>query len=208
MFGLAKKGDKFYELFQQSTEILCMVMEKLDIIIHQDSVSVEDNDEMNNLEHKADAITVKIINKLNATFITPFDREDIYTLAQVLDDIVDFSQGTVERMMLYRTGKPSLGAQELVRLLGLAGEQVRKAFCGLNNVHSKKAEILAATEEIYHLESAGDKVYRQEVARLFECEKDPIEIIKWKDLLEHIETVLDLCEKVADLLKGVVYKYD
>lgn len=208
MFGLAKKGDKFYELFQQSTEILCVVMEKLDIIIHQDSVSVEDNDEMNNLEHKADAITVKIINKLNATFITPFDREDIYTLAQVLDDIVDFSQGTVERMMLYRTGKPSLGAQELVRLLGLAGAQVRKAFCGLNNVHSKKAEILAATEEIYHLESAGDKVYRQEVARLFECEKDPIEIIKWKDLLEHIETVLDLCEKVADLLKGVVYKYD
>jgi hypothetical protein len=209
MFGLVhNKGDKFYQLFQQSTEVLCMVMKKLEIIIQQDSVSSEDNDEMNNLEHKADAITVQIINKLNATFITPFDREDIYTLAQVLDDIVDFSQGTVERMLLYRTGKPSLGAQELVRLLGLAGEQVRRAFRGLNNVHLRKTEILSATEKIYHLESAGDKVYRQEVARLFECEKDPIEIIKWKDILEHIETVLDLCEKVADLLKGVVYKYD
>lgn len=209
MLGLAyKKGDKFYDLFQQSTEILCMVIKKLDTIIQQDSVSAEDNDEMNNLEHMADRITIQIITKLNTTFMTPFDREDIYTLAQVLDDIVDYSQGTVERMLLYRTGKPSLGARELVRLLGLAVEQVRRAFGGLNNIHSQKTEILAATEEIYHLESAGDKVYRQEVARLFECEKDPIEIIKWKDLLEHIETVLDLCEKVADLLKGVVYKYD
>ncbi|MHB8125946.1 MAG: DUF47 domain-containing protein [Desulfitobacteriaceae bacterium] len=208
MFGLGHKDDKFYLLFQQGTEVLCMVMKKLESIIQLSCVSIEDNEEMNRLEHLADDITRQIIDRLNTTFITPFDREDIYTIAQVLDDIVDFTQGTVERMLLYRTGKPSLGAQELVRLVGLAAEQIRKAFCGLNNIHFKKAVILAATEEIYHLESAGDKVYRQEVARLFEYEKDPIEIIKWKEILEHIETVLDHCEKIADLLKGVVYKYD
>lgn len=208
MLGLVHKEDKFYQLYQQGTEVVCVTVKKLESIMQLSCVSVEDAEEMHRLEHEADDITTQIIDRLNSTFITPLDREDIYTLAQVLDDIVDFAQGTVERMLLYRTGKPSLGAQELARLCGLAAEQVRKAFCGLNNIHFKKAQILAATEEIYHLESAGDKVYRQEVARLFEHETDPIEIIKWKEILEHIETVLDHCEKIADLLKGVVLKYD
>lgn len=136
------------------------------------------------------------------------DREDIYKLAQVLDDIVDRAEGTVERMHLYRTGKPSLGTQELVHLLFMAAEQIQTAFSGLGNIHFQKTKIMAAAEEIYHLESAGDKLYRQEVARLFEFEKDPIEIIKWKEILEHIETTLDHCEAIADLLKSVVLKYD
>ena len=209
MFSLASnKGEKFSQLFQLHTDVICQVANKLESIIQKSSVTAEDNEAMNHLEHKADDITIQIIERLNSTFITPFDREDIYALAQVLDDIVDFAQGTVERMLLYRTGKPSSGAQELVRLVCTAAEQINTAFSGLSNVHAKKAVILAATEEIYHLEVAGDKVYRQEVARLFECEKDPIEIIKWKEILEHIETVLDHCEDVADLLKGVVYKYD
>jgi predicted phosphate transport protein (TIGR00153 family) len=209
MFGIANnKGEKFSRLFQQDTEILCQVASKLESIIRQSSVSIEDNEEMNHLEHQADDITIQITKRLNSTFITPFDREDIYAMSQVLDDIVDFAQGTVERMMLYRTGKPSEGAQELVRLITLAAEQIRTAFSGLSNIHQKKEAMLEATEEIYRLEVIGDKVYRKEVARLFECEKDPIEIIKWKEILEHLETVLDHCEKVADLLKGVVYKYD
>ncbi|HWQ89691.1 MAG TPA: DUF47 family protein [Desulfitobacteriaceae bacterium] len=209
MFSLASnRSEKFTHLFQQHTEVICKVANKLESVIQNCSVTAEDNEEMNHLEHMADDITLQIINRLNSTFITPFDREDIYALAQVLDDIVDFAQGTVERMLLYRTGKPSSGAQELVRLVALAADQISTAFSGLNNVHAKKALILAATEEIYRLEVVGDKVYRQEVARLFECEKDPIEIIKWKEILEHIETIMDHSEKVADLLKGVVYKYD
>lgn len=208
MFGIAPKEDKFYQYFEQSTEVVCAAARKLEEIMRQSSVSEEEAEQIHELEHQGDAITAAIIDRLNSTFITPLDREDIYTLAQVLDDIIDFAQGTVERMMLYGTGTTSLGARELAHTLVLAAEQIRIAFGGLNNIHAKKTVILLATEEIYRLESAGDKLYRQEVARLFKYEKDPIEIIKWKEILEHMETALDHCESIADLLKGVVLKYD
>ena len=208
MFSLSPKEDKFYQLFAQSTEIITKSLKRLQGIMQQDFVSAEDAAQMQRFEHEADGVTTQILERLNSTFITPLDREDIYKLAQVLDDIVDFAEGTVERMHIYRTGKPSLGTQELVHLVGLAAEQIQAAFSCLGNIHYKKSKIQAAAEEIYHLESAGDKLYRQEVARLFEHEKDPIEIIKWKEILEHIEATLDHCESIADLLKSVVLKYD
>ena len=208
MFGLAPKQDKFFTLFEQSTEVISKSLKRLQGIMEQDCVSVEDAAEMNRYEHEADNITKQILERLDCTLITPLDREDIYKLAQVLDDIVDHAEGTVERMHLYRTGKPSLGTQELVHLVGLAAEQIQTAFCCLGHLHFQKTKIMAAAEEIYHLESAGDKIYRQEVARLFKYEKDPIEIIKWKEILEHIENTLDHCEAIADLIKSVVLKYD
>lgn len=208
MFGIKPKADKFYQLFTQSTDILCRSLNRLQGIMQQDGVTAEDAAQMHRFEHEADNVTNQILDRLNSTFITPLDREDIYKLAQVLDDVVDFSEGIVERMHLYRTGKPSLGARELVHLVGLAAEQVQDAFSCLANLHNKKSRILAAAEEIYHLESDGDKLYRQEVACLFEREADPIEIIKWKEVLEHIEGTLDHCEVIADLLKSVVLKYD
>jgi uncharacterized protein len=208
MLGLSSKEDKFFALFRQSTEVVCLVVQKLEGLVTQNAVSDQDADVFEDLEHQADKITTDIVDRLNSTFITPLDREDIYTLAQSLDDIVDLSQGAVERMALYKTKKPSIGAQELVRTIVKASDQIKIAFGGLNNIHFKKAEILAAVEEIYKLESAGDTLYRQEVARLFEQEKDPIEVIKWKEILEHIEDTLDHCEDIADLLKGVVLKYD
>lgn len=208
MFGLAQKEDKFYLLFKQSTEIISKSLKRLEGIMQQDFVSAEDAAQMNRFEHEADKITNQILERLNSTFITPMDREDIYKLAQVLDDVVDFAEGTVERMHLYRTGKPSVGTQELVHLVGLAAEQIQNAFACLGHIHFQKNTILSAAEEIYHLESAGDKLYRQEVARLFEYEKDPIEVIKWKEILENIENMLDHCESIAELLKSVVLKYD
>lgn len=208
MIGIKTKEDKFFTLFRQCTDVVCEATQKLEELFTQDSVSEEDAECIHQIEHKADDITTEIVDRLNSTFITPLDREDIYTLAQVLDDVVDHSEGAVERMMLYKTRKPSIATQELVHNIVLATDEVRKAFLCLNNIHFKKAEILAATEVIYKLESAGDKLYRHEVARLFECEKDPIEVIKWKEILEHVENTLDHCETIADLLKGAVLKYD
>ncbi|AHF07936.1 DUF47 domain-containing protein [Desulfitobacterium metallireducens] len=208
MLGIPTKEDKFFALFRQCTDVVCEATEKLETLFTQDSVSEEDAEAVHELEHKADDITTEIVDRLNSTFITPLDREDIYTLAQVLDDVVDHSQGAVERMTLYKTQKPSIATQEIVHNIVLASKEIKKAFLCLNNIHFKKSEILAATEKIYQLESAGDKLYRHEVARLFECEKDPIEIIKWKEILEHVENTLDHCETIADLLKGVVLKYD
>ncbi|MEA4902351.1 DUF47 domain-containing protein [Desulfitobacterium sp.] len=208
MLGMSPKEEKFFTLFRQCTDVVCEAAQKIEVFFKQDFVSEEDADAIHELEHKADDITTEIIDRLNSTFITPLDREDIYTLAQVLDDVVDHSEGAVERMMLYKTKKPSIGTQELVNHIVLATFEIQKAFASLDNIHFKKAEILAATEKIYELESAGDRLYRHEVARLFECEKDAIEVIKWKEILEHVENTLDHCETIADLLKGVVLKYD
>jgi hypothetical protein len=208
MFGLSPKEDKFFLLFSQSTEIITKSLKRFQGIMQQDCVSAEDTAHMNRFEHEADNVTTQILERLSSTLITPLDREDIYKLAQVLDDIVDLADGIVERMHLYRTVKPSPGTQELVHLLNLAAEQIQIAFTGLGNIHFQKTKILAAAEEIYHLEIAGDRLYRQEVARLFEYEEDPVEIIKWKEILEQIETTLDHCESIADLLKSVVLKYD
>ncbi|MDA8229683.1 MAG: DUF47 family protein [Desulfitobacterium hafniense] len=208
MFNLSKKEDKFFALFREATEVVYLAAEKLESIMQQNSITNVDAEAMDEIEHKADQVTDEILDKLNATFITPLDREDIYTFAQVLDDIVDQTQGAVERMALYKTKKPSPAAIELAHTLVRAAGQLRIAFGGLNNIHFKKNEILAAVQEIYKLESTGDSLYRQQVAQLFEYEKDPIEIIKWKEILEHIEDTLDYCERVADLLRGVVLKYD
>lgn|SRR5690554_799636 len=208
MFGFSAKGDKFYDLFIESAQIVHKTTQKLEKLVCQNYVSDLEAEEMRDLEHAADKITHNIVDRLNTTLITPLDREDIYTLAQNLDDIVDLSQGAVEKMALYQTKKPSIGAQEIVRTIVEATKNILTAFCCLSNIHSKKTEILGATEEIYRLESIGDSLYRQEVAKMFEQEKDAIEIIKWKEILEHLENTLDQCEEIADLLKGVVLKYD
>ena len=163
--------------------------------------------QVSNLEHAADDVNDAIIDKLNQTFITPLDREDIYSMATLLDDGVDYLQGTVERMLLYRTGQPSPGAIELTRLLVDCTEELVKAFDLLKNIRGNQHKILDHTRKITVLESEGDRIYRQEVANLFTSCPDPIEIIKWKEVLEYLEDTLDHCEDIADLLRGVVMKY-
>ncbi|SDF81739.1 DUF47 domain-containing protein [Sporolituus thermophilus] len=207
MFSLKPKEDKFFELFAESTRIL-----RRGAYILKDSLNDYNNiqekmDVMSDLEHEADEINDAIIDKLNRTFITPLDREDIYSLATMLDDVVDFLQGTIERMVLYRTGKPTAGAIELARLLADCTDELVKAFDLLRNIKGNQHKILDHTRKIVVLESEGDRIYRQEVAHLFTHCVDPIEIIKWKEVLEHLEGALDHCESIADLLRGVVMKY-
>lgn len=159
------------------------------------------------LEHEADAVNDKIIDKLNLTFITPIDREDIYALANGLDDGVDYLQGTLQRIVMYRTGEAMQGAVTLTKLLIESTEEIIKAFSLLKDIKKNQVQILEATHKIENLESEGDRVYRHEVAYLFDQVKDPIELIKWKDILENLEDTLDHCEKVSDMIRGVVMKY-
>lgn len=207
MFGLRPREEKFYELFQKTTDLLCHSASALKELMADETVIEEKLHEINVIEHHADEITTAIIDRLNQTLITPLDREDIYTLAKVLDDIIDYIQGAVERMELYKTGKPSRGAQELARILDECAGVLQVTFSYLRNLRVNKQNILENTMRINALESEADKVYRQEVAKLFEEETNPIEIIKWKEILEHLETAADHCEDAADLLKGVVLKY-
>ena len=159
------------------------------------------------IEHKADDINDKIIDKLNQTFITPIDREDIYALANSLDDGVDFLQGTVQRMVLYRIGESREGTVELAKLLMRSTSELVKALELLKDIKKNQHTILDCTRNIENFESEGDRIYRKEVAHLFDSTLNPIEVIKWKEVLEFLEDTLDHCEDIADLVRGVVMKY-
>lgn len=207
MFGLKPKEDKFFELFARSA---CLV-QKGAFILKDAVIDVSKMEEkmqkINDLEHEADDLNDAIVDKLNQTFITPLDREDIFSIATMLDDVVDFLQGIIESMVLYRAGRPSDGFIEMVRMLADCSDEIVKAFNLLRNIHGNQMKILDHTRKIVVLESEADRIYRQEIAYLFTTCPDPIEILKWKEILENLENTLDHCELIADLLRGVVMKY-
>jgi predicted phosphate transport protein (TIGR00153 family) len=207
MFLFKPREDKFFELFSESTRLVRRGAYALRDVMH-DFTDIEQKMQfISEVESEADEVNDAIIDRLNQTFITPLDREDIYLLANMLDDVVDFLQGTVERIVLYKTGKPSSGAAELSRLLADCTDELVKAFDMLKNIKGNRDKILDHTRKIVVLESEGDRIYRQEIANLFSTCPDPVQIIKWKEVLEHLEGTLDHCEKIADLLRGVVMKY-
>lgn len=207
MFNFKRKDTEFFDLFVESAEYFYRGALLMDEVMLDYSKAEAKMREVIDLEHEADAVNDKIIDKLNQTFITPIDREDIYALANGLDDGVDLLHGTLQRVVLYRTGQAMEGAIKLNKLLIESTEEVIKAFSLLKNIRKNQTQILAATHKIGKLESEGDRVYRHEIAFLFDKVKDPIELIKWKDILEDMENTLDHCEDVSDMIRGVVMKY-
>lgn len=207
MFNFKQKDDEFFDLFLESAKFFysgALVLN--DVMLDYTSASIK-VEEIDRIEHEADAINDRIIDKLNLTFITPIDREDIYALANDLDDGVDLLQGILQRYDMYRMGQPMTGAVNLTKLLISSTEEIVRAVSLLDNIRKNQAPILDASHKIERYESDGDLIYRKEVAYLFEHEKDPIELIRWKDVLEQLEDTLDHCELIADMLRGVVMKY-
>lgn len=158
--------------------------------------------EIRRIEHVGDEMTHSIMRKLNQTFITPFDREDLYKLASSLDDVLDFLNASGARIIMYRITNPPREAGELARLILAQAEQLKQAVTLLE----KNGDVLAHCVEINRLENEADQVSRAAIARLFEHEKDPITLIKIKELLEFLETATDKAEDVADVLETVVLK--
>jgi len=154
------------------------------------------------IEHRGDQLTHEIITKLNQTFITPFDREDIHQLTTKLDDILDLIDAVTTRLIIYRVSKIRPGAAEMADVLVKATAEVHAAVLLLE----KHDGIMDHLIEINRLENAGDAAVRVAIARLFDEEKDPFEVIKWKEILEVLETATDKCEDVANVIETVVLK--
>lgn len=208
MFGFkTKKETNFFELFAESAEYFYQGTLLLDEVMMDHRKADVKVKEINDLEHKADKVNDEILEKLNKTFITPIDREDIYDIANDLDDGVDQLQGILQRIVIYHTGEAREGAMRLTKLIIESVSEIKRAVALMGEISKNQATLLEITSKIDKLESEGDHVYRNELAYLFEYVKDPIELIKWKDLLEGLEETLDHCEKMADLLKGMVMKY-
>lgn len=160
---------------------------------------------MRDLEHDCDSITHDIIDKLNRTFITPFDREDIHSLAHELDNVVDMLYTTSKRLRLY---KLKVVNKDLIEFSGLIVQSVSALSRGIKAMrnHKNPKAIYDACIEVNQIENMGDQLRDAIILKLFDKTRDPIKIIKWKEIFESVETVLDICEDIANLMESILVK--
>jgi predicted phosphate transport protein (TIGR00153 family) len=158
---------------------------------------------ISDIEHECDRITHAVVEKLHTTFITPLDRNDIHRLISKMDDVMDFVEAAAERLSLYDIHVMTKEVADLARVLLSSSERVAEAVSGFRDLkHSQK--ILDKCIEINRLENEADALLRGSLARLFREERDPITIMKWKEIYELLETATDRCEDVANIIEGVV----
>jgi hypothetical protein len=160
-------------------------------------------DEIKEVEHKCDFLTHEIIQRLHRTFVTPLDREDIHSMARSLDDVMDAIDASAAVVRLYQIERVRPDARELARLVRASAEQVVTAMKALE----RRSGMSEPAVEINRLENEADRVHQASLRRLFEEERDPITIIKWKEILDFLEDATDRCEDVANVLEGVVVKH-
>lgn len=159
--------------------------------------------EIKAIEEECDSITHRVVEKLHKTFITPLDRNDIYRLITKMDDIMDFVEAASERLALYDIRVTTKELGDLARVLCAGAERVVEAVSELRNLKNPQV-ILEKCVEINRLENEADALLRGTLAKLFREEKDPVAIIKWKEIYELLETATDRCEDVANIIEGVV----
>ncbi|MCI7535258.1 DUF47 family protein [Candidatus Avelusimicrobium faecicola] len=199
------KEVKFFDLFDKQAENLVKAAEFYKKLTDEAAFTPENVRAMHELEHYGDELTHNIINTLNETFITPFDREDILALANRLDDIIDGIYLITNRFQLYKITKPTEYSQKLANTIAQSTKAMQKALASLRSNKNMK-ETLFQCVEINRLENEGDVLRDEAISWLFENEKDPIMVIKQKELFEEAETVTDFCEYVANLVESILVK--
>jgi predicted phosphate transport protein (TIGR00153 family) len=158
------------------------------------------------IEHETDVITHACVERLHKTFITPFDRDDIHRLITRMDDVMDYIDSAAIAVMLYELTDMTPPVRELADVLVRSTESVAVAVSGLKNVKQSKA-ILDACIEVNRLENEGDEILRGALAELFRGAKDPLLVLKWKEVYEALENATDRCEDVANVIEGVVLEH-
>jgi len=202
MVRLIPRDNSFFQMFSEMSDNLISGARAL-VDLFADYRDVEQKiDEIRRIERVGDEMTHAILTKLNQTFITPFDREDIHQLASKLDDVLDFINAACARISMYRITSPPSAAGELAKIILMQSQEMQKAV----SLMQKNGNILLHCVEINRLENEADVVAQQAIAALFEHEKDPINLIKIKELLEFLERATDKAEDVANVLETVVLK--
>lgn len=199
---LIPRDEKFYGLFCEQAENILDAARKL-LALFDDYRDVEKRvTEIKFVEHKGDQLTHELMMKLNKTFITPFDREDIHALSSALDDVLDLLDGVAARLVTYKIEAISAGARQLAKVILHGAEILLQAVSQL----PKPTNVLEYCEQLQQLEEDADRIKGECVARLFENAVDPIEVIKWKEVYEVLEATTDKIEDVANVLETVVLK--
>ncbi len=202
MVRLLPKDVKFFEMFEQMSSNLVLGASEITELLREFKDTAAHVKRIKEIEHAGDEITHAVFVKLNSTFITPFDREDIHTLASSLDDVLDFINAAADRIMLYKITAAPAAAYEIAKIIVQQAEALGRAVKNLE----KLKDVLPHCVEVNRLENEADRVSREAIGKLFDTEKDPIALIKIKELLEVLETATDKAEDAANVLETVVLK--
>jgi len=207
VFTLLPRDTSFFDLFDQlAGKVLDAARALEEMLERWDKLEVRVR-EMKDLEHECDAITHRTFDKLNLTFITPLEREDIHELTSRLDDIVDHIDSTASRLVIYGVKRPTDEAKLLAQVLTRTCVEVQKAVAGLRNLKDP-ALLSRISVEINRLENESDDILRLALKRLFERQNgDVLEVIKLKEIYEKLESAVDRCEDVANVIQAVVLRH-
>ncbi len=201
-FRLIPREEKFYEDFVAIADELMVGAKKLEEMVATDPPVWDKAEELKEIEHKCDFLTHAVYQRLYRTFVTPIDREEIHSLARSLDDVMDSIDATAGYIRTYRIEKVRPGVRDLTRIITASTSSLRQA---MEHLESRRG-VAEHVVEVNRLENEADRIHQQAISKLFEDEKDPIALIKWKEILDYLEDTTDRCEDVADLLEGVVLK--
>lgn len=204
-FRLLPKEFEFFDMFDK------LALLAVDASLYFKSLTIEGNfhdqsiSRMQDLEHAADDVTHDIINKLNKTFITPFDREDIHALAHEMDSIIDLLLTLTNKMRIYKLTQPNQYLIQFSEIIESSVNALQKAIMSLREFKKPQA-IFEYCIEVNRLENVGDQLRNMVIADLFENNKDPLYIMKWKEIIQDAETTLDQCEDVANIVQTILVK--
>lgn len=204
--SLIPREKKFFALFEQSTENAVKIAQQMKDMVYIWENVKERVGIINDLEHQGDAITHQIFEQLHRSVITPFDREDIALLAHSLDDVTDFVHEAADAMLLYKIERPTNRAKELADIVVQSVAEVNRAVAEIHTRIDRK-QLLDRCVEINRLENVGDSVFRSAMAELFDDSGDLAGLIKWREIYTQMESVIDRCEDIANILEGVAMKY-
>jgi predicted phosphate transport protein (TIGR00153 family) len=196
------RDDDYFQLFAKQAENIQKGAKALFDMLSRYTAVYEQVQSIKAIEHAGDEIAHTIIMKLNQTFITPIDREDIHELCSTLDDVIDLIDAAASRFVLYRVNAVRNGTADLAKVLLEACGEVTALVHSIEN----RDEALKHCIEINGFENESDRLCRTLIAQLFDEDTDPVQIIKWKEIFEVIETAVDKCEDVANVVEGVVLK--
>jgi uncharacterized protein len=203
MFRLIPREVQFFDLFEQQSEHIIRAGQLLRELVNNFADARAKAHAIKEIEHQGDQITHEMVKRLNTTFITPIDREDIHDLATRLDDVLDYTEAAAERFVVYRIKEPTSASRAMAEVIVQQTHAMDRAIRCLRTMDPGFHEHAV---EVNRLENSADNLLRDSLAALFDEQGDPIEVIKWKEIYETMEIVTDRCEDVVNVIEGIILK--
>ena len=198
------REEQYFSLFAQMTSYINDAAKTLvEMLAHRNGDYQEYVQRIKSIEHACDDLTHNVSTRLNQSFITPFDREDIYMMSKALDDVVDLIDGAARSVVMYDIHETTESARQLAGVIQRMAVQLNEVV----SILQKPKGVTERLVELHRLENEGDDIYQRAVGSLFHENRDPLEVIKWKDVYEKLEDTIDRCENVANIIEGVIIKH-